>query len=138
MSRRGYVIDIADLSVQLVLPPVVASAAMARRAAQRALADWGLGRFEETVLLLTTELVSNGVQHAMTTMTLSISYDGSCLRVAVSDQNHDIPTLAPGYGTRVHGWGLRLVDLLASDWGTNVEAGGKTVWFELPVADYPA
>ena len=133
MSRRGYVIGITNLRVQIVLPPVLASAATARHTAKRALADWGLGRFEETVLLLTTELVSNGVRHAMTTMTWSMSYDGSCLRVAVSDQNQNIPTLTPRYGTQAHGWGLRLVDLLASEWGTNVEAGGKTVWFELPV-----
>ena len=50
-----------------------------------ALADWGLTDFGDTVSLLVTELVSNGVRHAQTGLELVLSFDGSCLRIAVRD-----------------------------------------------------
>jgi hypothetical protein len=86
---------------------------------------------EEQVALLATELMSNGVRHAMTTLTLTMSYDESVLHVAVSDRDARLPSLTHTDDDAVHGWGLRLVDLLASDWGATAEPGGKTVWFEL-------
>ena len=112
-------------------PPVATSAGDARQFATHVLEVWGLEAAEEIALLLLTELVSNGVRHANTTLTMVLAYDGSCLHVGVSDHNGYLPLLMPTSLKSHHGWGLRLVSLLSSDWGTTVDPDGKTVWFDL-------
>jgi hypothetical protein len=127
---------ITNFRIEMAFAPGQASAGEARRAVTRALREWGLGRAEDTMRLLTTELVSNCVRHAMTVMKLVVSYDGSRLKVAVSDRDVRLPTVRSQAGTSPHGWGLRMVELLASDWGTTRIPGGKTVWFELRVSEF--
>jgi hypothetical protein len=114
---------------------VPASAGQARQLVSHALNQWGLLAVEETTLLLVTELISNGVRHAKTTLTLVLAFDGSRLYVGVSDHNEQAPLLAESSGTSHHGWGLRLITALASDWGTTMLPEGKTVWFDLAVDD---
>lgn len=101
--------------------------------ASHALGQWGLAAVEETTLLLVTELVSNGVRHAKTTLTLVLSFDGSRLYVGVSDHDERPPVLADSSVTSHHGWGLQLISALASDWGTRRLREGKTVWFDLSI-----
>ncbi len=48
----------------LELPPTLETAAAARRYVRRALLDWRLDELLDPVLLLTSELVTNVVQHA--------------------------------------------------------------------------
>ena len=108
------------------------SAAEARRFALATLADWGLARLKDTITLLVTELVSNGVRHAQTALELTLSFDGSCLRIAVADGDPRPPVARTREAPTVGGWGLTLVDALATQWGTDVEeTRGKTVWFEI-------
>jgi hypothetical protein len=112
-------------------PPVPASAAEARQVASQALHEWGLGAAEEAALLIVTELTSNGVRHAKTTLTLSLTYGGSRLRIELSDHDKQVPTLSQSSTHTHHGWGLRLINTLSSDWGTIVNPDGKTVWVDL-------
>lgn len=82
--------------------------------------------------LLVTELVSNGVRHARTALELVLTFDGACLRIAVTDGDPRPPVTGPPRGLRTGGWGLALVDALSTEWGTDVnDAQGKTVWFEI-------
>ena len=91
---------------------------------------------EDTVSLLVTELVSNGVRHARTELELHLSFDGSCLRIAVSDGDTRPPVVHARQEVTVGGWGLALIDALSSSWGTEIEgAGGKTVWFEIDTTE---
>ncbi len=112
----------------------MASAAAARQLTSRALHDWGLAGAEDAVLLLVTELVSNGVRHAKTMLTLFLSFDGVRLRMGVSDTDRHLPEVDPESTKSHHGWGLRLVGALSDDWGTSVDDDGKTVWCDLLVA----
>ncbi len=114
---------------------MAASAAEARRISLSALAEWGLSALSDTVSLLVTELVSNGVRHAGTTLELVLSFDGGCLRIAVADGNPRLPMARPRQEHTVGGWGLALVDSLSTEWGTDIDdARGKTVWFEIDTA----
>ena len=114
------------------LPAQAASAAEARRVALSALAQWDLSRFGDTVSLLVTELISNGVRHARTTLELILSFDGACLRIAVADGDPRPPVVRARRGLTPGGWGLALVDSLSTGWGTDMAgARGKTVWFEI-------
>jgi two-component sensor histidine kinase len=97
-----------------------------------ALAEWGLTHLGDTVTLLVTELVSNGVRHAKTALELILSYDGSCLRIAVVDGDTRPPRPTSRRGLSAGGWGLALVDSLATEWGADIDDNrGKTVWFEI-------
>jgi hypothetical protein len=133
-SGLGYLLDIEELRVRQTLPPEAASAATGRLVASRALTRWGLGATEATILLLVTELISNGVRHAKTTLTLVMSFDGERLRLGVSDRDDHLPEAEPEPARAHHGWGLRLVEMLSTDWGTCVDDGGKTVWCDVSVA----
>lgn len=109
-----------------------ASAAQARRFALSALAEWDLSTLDDTVSLLVTELVSNGVRHARTSLRLSLSFDGRCLRIAVADGDPRPPVPRVQEKLPVGGWGLALIESLSTQWGADLdEARGKTVWFEI-------
>ncbi len=101
-----------------------------------ALAEWGLTHLADTVSLLVTELVSNGVRHAKTALELILSYDGSCLRIAVVDGDPRPPRPTSRRGLDAGGWGLALVDSLSTEWGADIDDGrGKTVWFEIDTTE---
>ncbi len=124
---------VGDVRLQAEFLPVAASAGEAREMARQALVRWGLNTAEETTLLLLTELISNGVRHAKTVLSLLITYDGSHLHVGVSDQDSHLPSQSAASLKAHQGWGLRLVSILSSNWGTSVNSDGKTVWFDLKV-----
>jgi two-component sensor histidine kinase len=107
--------------------------------ARSALDDWDLSGHPglvDTVSLLVTELVSNGVRHAQTQLTLTLTLNGSCLRIAVADGDPRPPVARARQELSVGGWGLALVESLSSEWGTDIDDNrGKTVWFEIDTAE---
>jgi two-component sensor histidine kinase len=84
--------------------------------------------------LLVSELVTNAVRHTEPTsegaIDVSIRPDGERLHVEVRDAGHAIEA-GRSNGTPSLGFGLRLVEGLASDWGTEITGAGRTVWFEV-------
>ena len=106
-------------------------------AARQALDGLG-GLLERTVWedlrLLVTELVTNGVRHGSKRgpLTVAVTVGDDVVRVEVSDQGRGFsPPEAPmPRGDGSGGWGLQLVDRVATSWG--VEINDTTcVWFEL-------
>ncbi len=96
------------------------------------MAEWGLSALDDAVSLLVTELVTNGVRHAGTTLELVLSFDGACLRIAVTDGDPRPPVARNRQELTVGGWGLTLIDALSTEWGTDVDdTQGKTVWLEI-------
>jgi anti-sigma regulatory factor (Ser/Thr protein kinase) len=85
------------------------------------------------VVLLVSELATNAVLHARTPFGLTITVDGSNVRVAVVDGSHHAPVLKNFGPEAVTGRGMRLVDTLSQRWGTEPREDGKAVWFELAV-----
>jgi anti-sigma regulatory factor (Ser/Thr protein kinase) len=83
----------------------------------------------DTVLLLTSELVTNAVIHARTPLEVGITVTDRSLVVTVHDE--DLNT-APERGAREGGWGLGLVRELADDAAMERHvAAGKTAWFRV-------
>ena len=88
----------------------------------------------EDLRLLVTELVTNGVRHGSERGSLGVAVRlaDEVVRVEVSDSGRGFsPPSAPmprGDGTG--GWGLQLVDRVASSWGVEVN-DATCVWFEL-------
>ncbi len=87
----------------------------------------------ETVLLLTSEMVTNSVQHARTErIHISLERVGTSLRVEVIDDDPSPPVLRARDDSRLGGLGIQMVERLSSAWGVDDHApAGKRVWFEV-------
>jgi anti-sigma regulatory factor (Ser/Thr protein kinase) len=86
------------------------------------------------VRLLVSELVTNSVQHARVaaddSIVLVVSIKDDVVRVEVRDEGPGFQAPAePPPDDADSGWGLFLVEQLASSWGQG--PGGKGVWFEI-------
>jgi anti-sigma regulatory factor (Ser/Thr protein kinase) len=100
-----------------------------RRALQRA----GIGAdLEHTVTLLASELVGNSVRHA------GMGTEEKIVFFAHLTADHvrcEVADTGPGFDPEVRndaaGFGLRLVDKLASRWGVSHGDRGTRVWFEI-------
>lgn len=115
------------------LPPSVSSIRAARRFADAALAAIGAeDARRDTARLLVSELATNVVLHAHTTMRLTVLPVDDRVRVEVRDDDPGRPqTQRRPSPTAVGGRGMVLVDALATTWGVNGNERGKTVWFEV-------
>ncbi|MEY2419338.1 MAG: hypothetical protein QOG90_2018 [Actinomycetota bacterium] len=112
-----------------------ASARAARLDLRGALADEVGDNTMGIVELLTTELVMNSVEHADTKATVTAEIHRDKIRVAVSDDGPGVPQRLDPLHAEESGRGLLIVDQLAQAWGIERTDVGKTVWFELPLAD---
>jgi anti-sigma regulatory factor (Ser/Thr protein kinase) len=84
--------------------------------------------------LLTSELVSNAVRHAdldpSQEIVVRIVADGN-VRVEVADPGPPFDADLREPSTDSSGWGLLLLDEIATSWGVELEGSGKRVWFEV-------
>ena len=118
------------LSRSLTLEPVLSSAGQARRLLRAVLADAGQPQWLDAAELACTELVTNAVVHARTTIDLTVTVTSDGLRVEVRDANPALP-VPRHYGPQATtGRGMSVVAAVTSTHGV-LEAGpsGKTVWF---------
>lgn len=103
-------------------------------AARRTLRDHGLSAdLDHTVSLLTSEIVGNAVRHsggleAGDRIVLHARLSEDHVRVEVADHG---PCFDPEIRHTTDGFGLRMVDKLASGWGVERTAAGCLVWFEV-------
>lgn len=90
-------------------------------------------RVDDAVMVV-DELASNAYRHGggLTALRLTRTAQGRCVRVEVDDgiQARPILNRSPG---RTGGYGLHLVDAVATAWGALVHPWGKTVWAEVPL-----
>lgn len=119
---------------------LVLSGTDASWAARRAIAANGpsLSRTSRDDLeLLVTELVTNAVRHGGATsdrpLRLKLRRRAGRIRVEVLDPGSEFVFSRPANGDSQGGWGLVLVDRIATRWGVRPLPSGKCVWFELPV-----
>jgi anti-sigma regulatory factor (Ser/Thr protein kinase) len=111
------------------------------REARRMVADAAEGHVDDVAaaVLLTSELVANVVNHAGTTIRVTVRsgppfrvevHDGAAVTQAFRDLMAASPVMAAPHADR--GRGLALVRGLAAEVGLEDDpGGGKVVWFEL-------
>ncbi|KOU19748.1 MULTISPECIES: ATP-binding protein [Streptomyces] len=113
-------------------------ARLARQLALVELHAWGFP--ESTALsadtgLLVAELAANAVRHGRVPgrdFELKLTLLEELLRIEVSDARRDRrPAVQPHAHQAESGYGLRIVDAVAADWGVSDRIVGKTVWAEL-------
>ncbi|MEU8748993.1 ATP-binding SpoIIE family protein phosphatase [Streptomyces chartreusis] len=103
----------------------------ARAVVREQLHDWGLARLTDHAELMVSELVTNAVRHSHGRPVELRLVRGDTLLCEVEDDDHDLPTLLSAGPFDDAGRGLRVVSMLAREWGTSRTSAGKTVWFEL-------
>ena len=134
-ARRPFVVADGIDRLEAALPVGPAAPATARAALTR----WLSGHVPIEVLddarLLASELITNSIGHAEiseeASVRLTVQLRGGALRVEVRDPGTG-GSVAPREPDRERGggFGLHLVDQLATRWGVN-RTGGTHVWFEV-------
>lgn len=159
--------DVAVLAVRVRAaapsgPPSLGRPATAERKLAPSLCDVGPARIwvddvlescgvpmplRRTVMLLTSEVLTNAVDHGQAPFTATVEVDLERLRIGVRDSSTVQPELRDPTVTEFGGRGVQFLERLASRWGvdrhgeppsTRRPGGartsrrtGKTVWFEL-------
>ncbi|HKC29015.1 MAG TPA: ATP-binding protein [Jatrophihabitans sp.] len=117
--------------------PATVHGPRAARAFVAAMLDaWSLRALGYQAQLIASELVTNAYQHAPGTDSFELQLaldDGTHLRIALADGSAIKPTIAELDRERPAGRGLRIVQAVSAQWGTEEHQGGKRVWAELAV-----
>jgi anti-sigma regulatory factor (Ser/Thr protein kinase) len=122
------VLDVAAIT----LPPQPASVPIARQFVRAFLTEEGVDSvLMLPAVLLTSELVTNGVIHAHTDLDLRAELAHDSLRVEVVDHGDGCPVHGRAAPDAERGRGLSVVSELATRWGVVLEPDWKSVWFEL-------
>jgi anti-sigma regulatory factor (Ser/Thr protein kinase) len=109
------------------LPRSVESARTARELVNAHTTTLGPQQREDAALMV-SELVTNALLHGVGSISLRVDVEAAVLRVEVSDEGNVAVAPSPTAGAH-GGWGLRIVEELADDWG--VREGSTKVWFRL-------
>ncbi|MFC7494075.1 MULTISPECIES: SpoIIE family protein phosphatase [unclassified Nocardioides] len=115
-------------------PPDEKSVDRARWFVRGELESWGAPDLVENAVLATSELVTNAVLHAGTTVDVRLVLGADRLRLEVQDR-HPGRTLPLGVPTQPddaeHGRGLLITAALASTWGVEYTETAKRLWLEI-------
>ena len=132
----------SDRGQELQLPGTAASARAARRHVRAVLAESGREQWSEAAELAVSEVVTNGVLHAHTAVTLRVEVRDDDALIEVEDGSPTLPTQRSGRdpehadNASTTGRGLALLSAVTLTRGVRALPTGKVVWFT--VGDPPA
>jgi anti-sigma regulatory factor (Ser/Thr protein kinase) len=87
----------------------------------------------DRLVLCTSEIVTNAIEHGAPPIELRIARNSSTVRVEVVDTSPLMPRRSDPPPSSIRGRGLLIVERCADGWGVEELADGKAVWFELAV-----
>lgn len=120
--------------VAFTLPSTPYSVQMARFYVRAALGYHDLGHYATNAEMVTSELVTNAIQHACIDSTATVRvtllrvWNPEAVTVVVADCSREGPVIPAASDGNERGRGLRIVDELSDCWGWNPEDGGKAVY----------
>jgi serine phosphatase RsbU (regulator of sigma subunit)/anti-sigma regulatory factor (Ser/Thr protein kinase) len=95
----------------------------------------GAPDLSDDAALIAAELLANAVQHGLPPVSVCVRRTGDRLRISVVDASPRSPVRPVPSTENMTGRGLALVEALTTRWGVERDdAGGKTVWCELPTS----
>ena len=130
----GTAIEIDPRLIKFVLPSIPESVGMARFHVRAALGFHDLGEFADDAEIITSELVTNAIQHVCSDatetvgVTLARTWNPEAVTVVVSDSSPESPAMREMLADGERGWGLQIVAALSAHWGWYPEDGGKAVF----------
>ena len=118
------------------LPAELPSVTVGRHFARDVMLQWGLDELVDDVQLCASELVTNAIRHAGTSVTITLRRS-EVVTVEVSDgvTRLQLPGNLHADVTADHGRGLHIVAAISHDWGVLAHEQGKTIWFTLSLPD---
>jgi hypothetical protein len=117
------------LTARTHLDPHPRAGRSARDFVSRTCLDWQLPHVIGSAVLVTNELVTNGLNHAGTALDVAISATGGRLLLSVHDGSDERPLVPPPWSGTSRGHGLHLVAGFSRAWGSLPRPdGGKAVW----------
>jgi len=91
------------------------------------------GQLAEDLALVTSELATNAVLHAVSPFVVRVVLSPRSVRVMVRDQDPAEPAPRASAASDPDGRGMAIVETVASRWGVDVDRTGKWVWVEIDV-----
>lgn len=111
------------------MAPEPANAARARDFVCAHLLVHGLPLLVEDLRLVTSELITNAMEHAQTPFSLTLAREGHSVVLSVQDGSPGLPRIAHADSFTPRGRGLAIVDRLSSAWGVELGSdASKVVW----------
>jgi hypothetical protein len=130
--RRSLRTGVSESST---LPNRPQSAAEARKITARMCAAAHLSvDTSDRAVLLTSELVTNALQHATGQQRLTVTTRSDGVRVEVGDDSSELPVLRPRDDHATTGRGVQFLELYSNSWGARTTTRGKCVWFDIRTA----
>ena len=120
--------------IAFMLPAIPESVRIARFHIRAALGYCELDRLADDAAIVTSELVTNAVQHARCDVTETIritlarASDSEAVIIAVSDSSPHGPVIRTAPAGSERGLGLQIMESLSVHWGWHPEPGGKAVF----------
>ncbi|MGH9093727.1 MAG: MEDS domain-containing protein [Acidimicrobiales bacterium] len=111
-------------------PAHPASSGAVRRFVTTTVHGWGCDDLIADATIVTTELATNALRHALSDFEVTEAYGDGILRMAVRDFSRAEPMTRRSTSVSSSGRGLVLVAGLASSWGHTLLDDGKLVWAE--------
>lgn len=106
----------------------------ARHFVRDALLRWRLPTVVDDASLGVSELVANAVRYAGTEFTVRVDVADKVV-ITVVDGRDELEESAAATAPKQPSRGLTIVSTIAEDWGVTPVAGGKAIWFSLPLPD---
>jgi anti-sigma regulatory factor (Ser/Thr protein kinase) len=133
----GTAAETGQRLIAFVLPSTPEAVPIARFQIRAVLGFHGLGEYADDAAAITSELVTNAIQHVRSDrtetigITLSRTRDPEAVTLIVSDSSPDGPATPEAPADGEHGRGLRIVEALSAHWGWRPEEGGKAIFATL-------
>ena len=130
----GTAVEFGPRLIALVLPGIPESVRVARSRVRAALGFHHLDQYANDAEIITSELVTNVIQHVhgdgteTVGVTLVRVRNPEAVTVIVSDSSPQGPAMRQTPAGSERGRGLRIVEALSAHWGWYPEEGGKAIF----------
>ena len=130
-------VEVDSRLIAFILPSIPESVQIARFHVRAALGFHGLGEYADDAEIITSELVTNAVQHVCDNgaetieVTLTRAWNPPAVTVAVSDSSPEGPVRRDASADSLQGRGLQIIEALSTRWGWHKQDGGKTIFATL-------
>ena len=125
-------VEIGSQLIGFVLPSSPGVVKIARFHVRAALGFHGLGEYADNAEIITSELVTNALQHVGGSETITVVvariWDPAAVAVVVSDSSAEGPSKRKTSADSERGRGLQIVEALSAYWGWHHEDGGKVTY----------
>jgi hypothetical protein len=111
--------------------PVPSAIPATRRFVATVLGSWQLDQLVEDAQLITSELATNALNHALSAFRVRLQCNDDSVRIAIQDIALTRPERQQIAVDSFGGRGVSIVEMTATSWGCELVDEGKEVWAEL-------